>query len=160
MSSYLFQSFHYDDKGRKIYDMVNFPNEPISQKNEDSKLNKKELFHKVKSSSELSNLKPRSIEIESITKNIKVPVNPLKIKDEKDKDKDKEKEKIPTPYHCKTCECYLQDNQAYLDHLNGKRHNQLLLSLKRKSDIPLKTKSDINKNLEELEKIGEGFKQN
>lgn len=156
--------------------MVNFPNEPISQKNDDSKLNKKELFHKFKSSSELSNLKPRSIEIESITKNIKVPVNPLKIKDEKDKDKDKEKEKIPTPYHCKTCECYLQDNQAYLDHLNGKRHNQLLgmnmkvekvgvdkvreklLSLKRKSDIPLKTKSDINKNLEELEKIGEGFK--
>jgi hypothetical protein len=30
-----------------------------------------------------------------------------------------------------------------------------LLSLKRKSDKPIKSKNEMNKNLEELEKIGE-----
>ncbi len=81
------------------------------------------------------------------------------------------KDKIQTPFYCKSCDCSLQDNQAYLDHLNGKRHNQLLgmnmrvekvgvdkvreklLNLKRKNEKPLKTKSDLTKNLEELEKI-------
>ncbi len=30
------------------------------------------------------------------------------------------------PFFCKTCNCSLKDNQAYFDHFNGKRHNQLL----------------------------------
>ncbi|EZG43487.1 putative C2H2 type zinc-finger protein [Gregarina niphandrodes] len=29
-------------------------------------------------------------------------------------------------FHCATCECTLKDSAAYMDHLNGKRHNRLL----------------------------------
>ena len=63
-------------------------------------------------------------------------------------------------YFCKVCDCSLQDNQAYLDHINGKRHNKMLgvsmkvekvdvdnvrsklLSMKRKSDEMIKTKRE------------------
>ena len=29
-------------------------------------------------------------------------------------------------YHCPTCECTLKDSEAYLDHINGKRHQRKL----------------------------------
>lgn len=29
-------------------------------------------------------------------------------------------------YWCDVCECLIKDSQAYLDHINGKRHNRLL----------------------------------
>lgn len=29
-------------------------------------------------------------------------------------------------YYCDTCECLIKDSQAYLDHINGKKHNRLL----------------------------------
>lgn len=29
-------------------------------------------------------------------------------------------------YWCEVCECLIKDSQAYLDHLNGKKHNRLL----------------------------------
>ena len=68
-----------------------------------------------------------------------------------------------TPFFCKTCNCSLKDNQAYLDHFNGKRHNQLLgmnmkvekigldkvkeklLNLKRQSEQKMSTKLDLKK---------------
>jgi U4/U6.U5 tri-snRNP component SNU23 len=64
-------------------------------------------------------------------------------------------------YFCKVCNCSLKDNQAYLDHLNGKRHNKMLgvsmkvekvdvdtvksklLNLKRKSDDMIKSKREM-----------------
>ncbi len=64
-------------------------------------------------------------------------------------------------YFCKVCNSSLKDNQAYLDHINGKRHNKMLgvsmkvekvdvdsvrtklLNLKRKSDQMLKSKLEI-----------------
>jgi len=64
-------------------------------------------------------------------------------------------------YFCKVCNCSLKDNQAYLDHINGKRHNKMLgvsmkvekvevdavrsklLSLKRKSDEIIKSKREV-----------------
>ena len=29
-------------------------------------------------------------------------------------------------FHCDTCKCSLKDSVAWFDHINGKRHNQLL----------------------------------
>ena len=29
-------------------------------------------------------------------------------------------------FHCETCKCSLKDSQAWFDHINGKKHNQLL----------------------------------
>jgi U4/U6.U5 tri-snRNP component SNU23 len=61
------------------------------------------------------------------------------------------------------CNSSLKDNQAYLDHINGKRHNKMLgvsmkvekvdvdsvrtklLNMKRKSDQMLKNKKEVNR---------------
>ncbi|EDO06211.1 Zinc-finger double-stranded RNA-binding family protein [Babesia bovis T2Bo] len=29
-------------------------------------------------------------------------------------------------FYCKTCDCILKDSQAYMDHLNGRKHNRML----------------------------------
>jgi U4/U6.U5 tri-snRNP component SNU23 len=69
----------------------------------------------------------------------------------------------PSAYYCKICNCSLKDNQAYLDHVNGKRHNLMLgmnmkvekvgvdkvrerlLNLKRQNENPMKSKNDLEK---------------
>lgn len=137
------QAFHYDDKGRKIYDMkgaINNPVAPVVNTTKDNTGVKEELSY----------LKSRSnIDTESLSK-----TNLMSVKIEKSEVK-LNKQESSSVFYCKTCNCTLQDNQAYLDHLNGKKHNQILgmnmkvekvgvdkvreklLSLKRKADKPL-----------------------
>ena len=33
---------------------------------------------------------------------------------------------MTSAFHCETCKCSLKDSQAWFDHINGKKHNQLL----------------------------------
>lgn len=42
-------------------------------------------------------------------------------------------------FYCKVCDCLLQDSQAYLDHLNGRKHNRMLGMTMRVEKVDAKT---------------------
>jgi len=108
------------------------------------------IVEKDNKKEELSYLKGRS-EVET---GALIKTNLMSVKIEKNEVK-VNKQESSSVFYCKTCNCTLQDNQAYLDHLNGKKHNQILgmnmkvekvgvdkvreklLSLKRKAEKPL-----------------------
>lgn len=50
-------------------------------------------------------------------------------------------------YWCDVCECLIKDSQAYLDHINGKRHNRLLGMTMRVERV------DVNRIKERLSEI-------
>ncbi|KAK1938591.1 Zinc-finger double-stranded RNA-binding domain- containing protein [Babesia divergens] len=42
-------------------------------------------------------------------------------------------------FYCKVCDCLLKDSQAYLDHLNGRKHNRMLGMTMRVEKVDAKT---------------------
>ncbi|KAK1442671.1 zinc finger matrin-type protein 2 [Babesia gibsoni] len=66
-------------------------------------------------------------------------------------------------FYCKVCDCLLQDSQAYLDHLNGRKHNRMLGMTMRVEKVDAKTvaealrrramqENEAKPGVEELEK--------
>lgn len=52
-------------------------------------------------------------------------------------------------FHCKVCDVTLKDNRAYLDHLNGKKHNR---NCGLKMQVKRATPEDVRRRLAELTK--------
>ncbi|KAF8822758.1 hypothetical protein IE077_004420 [Cardiosporidium cionae] len=50
-------------------------------------------------------------------------------------------------YWCEVCECLIKDSQAYLDHINGKKHNRLLGMTMRVEHVSVDT---VKKKLHQL----------
>jgi hypothetical protein len=114
----------------------------------------KEMVEKPKVRSELNSLKSRQ-EMYQLTLNYQSEATKVLEIDSSN------------PFFCKTCNCSLKDNQAYFDHFNGKRHNQLLgmnmrvekvgldkvkeklLNMKRKAEQKMTTKKEMMKVAEE-----------
>ncbi|ORM41428.1 Zinc finger matrin-type protein 2 [Babesia sp. Xinjiang] len=42
-------------------------------------------------------------------------------------------------FYCKVCDCLLKDSQAYMDHLNGRKHNRMLGMTMRVEKVDAKT---------------------
>lgn len=75
-----------------------------------------------------------------------------------------------SPFYCDTCKLQLKDSQGYLDHINGKKHNQMLgmsmqvervgldkvkarlAGLKRKCERPAESIEEIERRLDEQER--------
>jgi U4/U6.U5 tri-snRNP component SNU23 len=93
--------FYFDDKGRKKYDVSSLYKPPIPEEKSKPKL-----------PTELTYLKPREDKID--------------LEDIKGKTLVKQSDKPLGVFYCKTCDASLFDNAAYIEHLNGKKHNKLL----------------------------------
>jgi U4/U6.U5 tri-snRNP component SNU23 len=92
---------YLDDKGRKRYDVSSLYKPPVPEE--------KKPIHLP---SELTYLKPREEKID--------------LDDIKGKTIVKQNDKALGVFYCKTCDVSLFDNTAYIEHLNGKKHNKLL----------------------------------
>jgi len=58
-------------------------------------------------------------------------------------------------YWCEVCECLIKDSQAYLDHINGKKHNRLLGMTMRVERV---TSEQVRQRLQQLaarQRVGE-----
>jgi U4/U6.U5 tri-snRNP component SNU23 len=93
--------YYLDDKGRKKYDVSSLYKPPVPQEQSKPKL-----------PTELTYLKPHD--------------DIIGVEDLKGKTLVKQSDKGLGVFYCKTCDATLYDNTAYIDHLNGKRHNKLL----------------------------------
>ena len=59
-------------------------------------------------------------------------------------------------FWCDVCECLLKDSAAYLDHLNGKKHNRYLgMSMK----VKKATKEDVKLRLQRVKEMRENAKK-
>ena len=64
--------------------------------------------------------------------------------------------KMGVGWHCKVCDCYLKDSLAYLDHINGRKHQRNLGYSMR---VERSTKDQVDSRLEALVKKANKKKQ-
>jgi len=118
--------------------------------------NKKEIEEKLAKAESLKNLETRKDELQLESRVGKASmVNRETAKEQQG------------GFFCKACDCLMKDSQAYLDHINGKKHNKLmgmsmrvervgvdrvrekLQKLKKVADKPIENFEDFEKKFED-----------